>query len=78
MKIDVRATFFTIFRLTVGLLGAWWVLAGVVDALYAGVNEAWRPMATSIVAIIIGGGLAYGAFNHFPWERRSGDANQAT
>ena len=68
---------FTVARVLLGALGAWWLIAGLAGAVYAGVDEAWRPMAGAAIMALFGFCLAYGAFHHFPWERRPDDKSQA-
>lgn len=63
-------------RLALGLFGAVAFLGGVINVLYALANGA--PLAVLLGALIntlLAFAIAYGALNHFPWERRAASAS---
>lgn len=60
---------FGIARIIVGLLGAWWLVAGLAGIVEAGLDHAWGPMSTAALFALFGFCLAYGAFVRFPWEQ---------
>lgn len=66
---------FAIARVCGGLIGAVWLVGGLVGIVKAGLDHAWAPTFTAALFAVIGFCLAYGAFVRFPWEigaRRAG------
>ena len=59
---------FGIARVGVGLIGALWLVGGLVGIVRAGLDHAWAPTFTAALFAVVGFCLAYGAFVRFPWE----------
>jgi hypothetical protein len=62
----------TIARLALGLFAAVAVLGGVINILYGLANGApWAVLLGALINALLAFAVAYGALNHFPWERRA-------
>ena len=66
----VRAIF-GIVRGLLGLLGAMWVMGGVVGVVFAASDRAWGPALSAVLSALIGCCVAYSAFVRAPWEPRA-------
>jgi hypothetical protein len=59
---------FGIARIVAGVIGALWLVGGLVGAAEAGLDHAWASALTAALGALFGFCLAYGAFVRFPWE----------
>jgi hypothetical protein len=64
---------FAIAQVVVGLIGAWWLIAGLAGIVKAGLDHAWGPTFTGALFALSGSCLAYSAFVRFPWEAGRSD-----
>ena len=55
-------------RLGIGLLGVYWLIAGVVGAVALPFVGGWGGAVAAMLYAFIGWSLAYGAFKWWPWE----------
>lgn len=55
-----------LLRLLIGLLGAWWLLAGLWGAVDAATDGAYGPAVGGLLFALAGFGLAYGSFVRAP------------
>jgi putative Mn2+ efflux pump MntP len=55
-------------RLGIGLLGVYWLIAGVVGAVTLPFVGLWEGVVGAMLFAFIGWSLAYGAFKWWPWE----------
>ena len=64
----------TLARITLGLFAVVAVLGGVIDVLYGLAEGApWKVLLAALSATLLAFEVAYGALDHFPWERRVRD-----
>jgi hypothetical protein len=57
-------------RVALGLFGAVAFLGGVIDVLYGLVERApWSVVLGAVIGTLLAFAIAYGALDHFPWER---------
>jgi hypothetical protein len=55
-------------RVGIGLLGVYWLIAGVIAAVTLPFVGEWGGAAGAMLFAFIGWTLAYGAFKRWPWE----------
>ena len=60
---------FRVVRVLLGLIGAYWLLAGAAGIFVAGSDRAWGPAFGFALYALLGFCLAYSAFVRAPWER---------